>query len=76
MVLLVSKNGKYYYMKELTNTGICIKKNQEGKFLICLDDRIEPVATYSNWEKANSAMGEIMAAYEKGDKFAIIEPND
>ncbi len=76
MVLIVSKNGKYYYIKELTNIGICIKKNQEGKFLICLDDRVEPIATYSNWEKANSAMGDIITAYEENRKMISIEPND
>lgn len=76
MVLLVTKNSKYYYIKELTNTGICIKKNQENKYLICLDDRVEPIATYSSWEKANNAMDIILTAYEKDEKFAIIEPND
>ena len=76
MVLMVSKNGKTYFIKEMTNVGVSIKKNKENKFMICLDDRPEPIATYSNWEKANSAMGEIMTAYEKSYKFAIIEPND
>lgn len=76
MLLLVSKNGKYYYMKELSNAGIAIKKNQENKFMICLDDRVEPIATYSNWEKANSAMGEIMTGYEEDKKIVVIEPND
>ena len=76
MVLLVTKNGKYYYMKELSNTGIAIKRNQENKFMICLDDRPEPIATYSDWEKANSAMGEIMTGYEEDKKIVVIEPND
>lgn len=76
MVLIVSKNGKYYYIKEMKSTGVSIKKNKENKFMICLDDRPEPIAIYSNWEKANSAMGEIMTAYEEDKKFAVIEPND
>lgn len=76
MVLVVSKNRKYYYIKEMKSTGVCIKKNKENKFMICLDDRPEPIATYSNWEKANSTMGEILTAYEENKKIAIIEPND
>jgi hypothetical protein len=76
MVLMVSKNGKTYFIKEMTNTGVSIKKSKENKFMICLDDRPEPVAIYSNWEKANSAMGEIMTAYENDRKIAVIEPND
>ena len=76
MILLVCKNGKNYYVRDLSNTGVSIKKNKENKFMICLDDRVEPVATYSNWEKANNVMGEIILAYEKNEKFVAIEPND
>ena len=76
MVLIVSKNGKYYYIKEMKSTGVSIKKNKENKFMICLDDRPEPIAIYSNWEKANSAMGEIITAYEESKKMVLIEPND
>lgn len=76
MVLMVSKNGKYYYIKEMKGTGVSVKKSKDNKYMICLDDKPEPIAIYSNWEKANSAMGEIMTAYENSHKFVVIEPND
>lgn len=76
MVLVVAKAGKTYYIREMNNVGISIKKNKENKFMICLDDRPEPIATYSNWEKANESMDIITQAYGKDEKFAVIEPND
>ncbi len=76
MVLVVAKAGKTYYIREMNNVGISIKKNKENKFMICLDDRPEPIATYKNWEKANESMDKITQAYGKDEKFAVIEPND
>lgn len=75
MILIVAKNGKIYYMKEMTGAGVSIKKDKENKFMVCLDDRTEPIAIYKDWEKANNAMGEIMKGFEE-DTFAVIEPND
>ena len=76
MILVVAKQGKIYYMKEFTGTGVSVKKNKENKFLIYLDDRREPIAIYSKWEKANETMGKITEAYAKTDRIVIIEPND
>ena len=76
MILVVAKEGKIYYVKEITGIGISIKKNNENKFMLCLDDRIEPIATYNNWENANNAMEIITKAYGNSEKFAVISPND
>lgn len=76
MVLVVAKAGKTYYIREMNNVGISIKKNKANQFMICLDDRPEPIATYKNWEKANESMDKITQAYGKDEKFAVIEPND
>ena len=76
MILIVAKEGKMYYLREISGVGISIKKNNENKFMICLDDRPEPIAIYSNWENANSAMEIITKAYSNSEKFAIILPND
>lgn len=75
MILTVAKEGKIYYIKEFTGTGITIKKNKENKFLLYLDDRAEPIATYSTWEKANTAMDLITQTYAKRESIVIIEPN-
>lgn len=76
MILVVAKEGKIYYLKEITGIGISIKKNKEDKFMLCLDDRVEPIATYSNWENANNSMEIITKAYANSEKFAVILPND
>ena len=44
--------------------------------MICLDDRPEPIAIYSNWENANNSMEIIAKSYANSEKFAVIEPND
>lgn len=76
MVIIVAKEGKIYYEREITGIGISIKKNNENKFMICLDDRSEPIAIYSNWENANNSMEIIAKSYANSEKFAVIEPND
>ena len=76
MVLVVAKDGKTYYIREINNTGISIKKNKAKQFMVCLDDRPEPIAIYNNWESANESMEKIIKAIEKDEKFAIVKPND
>lgn len=76
MILTVAKDGKIYYIKEFINTGISVKKNEENKFLLYVDGRDEPIAIYSNYEKANKTMDDISQAYAKGDKIVVIEPRD
>lgn len=75
MILIVAKDGKTYYIKEMTGAGIFVEKNEENRFLICVDNRIEPIAIYKDWENANIAMGEIMKGFEN-NTFAVIKPND
>lgn len=76
MILVVAKEGKIYYIREITGVGIGIKKNKANEFMICLDDRVEPIATYKKWENANAAMEEITKTYGNSEKFAVISPND
>lgn len=77
MILVVAKEGKIYYIREITGIGISIKKSEDNKFMLCLDDRIEPIATYKKWENANSAMEEITKTYAcSTNKIAVISPND
>ena len=76
MLLVVAKEGKIYYIREITGIGISIKKNKEDKFMLCLDDRVEPIAIYSNWENANNSMELITKAYGNSEKFVVISPND
>lgn len=76
MLLVVAKGEKMYYIKEFTGTGVSICKNKEGKFLLWLDDRDLPVATYKKWESANLSMQTIAEAYINGDKAVQISPND
>jgi hypothetical protein len=76
MLLIVAKQGKIYYIREINGVGITIKKNNENKYMICLDDRVEPIATYTKWENANMAMDEISKAYANSEKLVVISPND
>lgn len=76
MLLVVAKTGKIYYAKEVTGMGISIKKDNNNKYMICLDDRVEPIAIYSNWENANNSMEIITKAYCNDEKIAVISPND
>ncbi len=76
MVLVVAKSGKTYYIREMSKTGVQVKKNSENKYMLCLDDRTEPIAIYNSWQKANESMEKITESYGKDEKFAVIEPND
>ena len=76
MILVVAKEGKIYYIREINSIGIGIKKNKANEFMICLDDRVEPIATYKKWENANIAMDTITQAYAKSEKIVVISPND
>lgn len=77
MILVVAKEGKIYYIREINSIGIGIKKNKANEFMLCLDDRVEPIATYKKWENANAAMEEITKTYAfSTNKIAVISPND
>ena len=77
MILVVAKEGKIYYVREITSVGIGIKKNKANEFMICLDDRTEPIAIYKKWENANAAMEEITKTYSKTtNRIVVISPND
>lgn len=76
MLLVVAKTGKIYYAKEVTRMGISIKKDNNNKYMLCLDDRVEPIAIYSNWKNANNSMEIITKAYCNDEKIAVISPND
>ena len=76
MIIVVAKEGKIYYIREISGIGIGIKKNKATEFMICLDDRPEPIAIYKKWENANAAMEEITKVYGNSEKFAVISPND
>lgn len=79
MIIVVAKEGKIYYVREITGMGISIKKSEDNKFMLCLDDRTEPIAIYKKWENANNAMEEITKTYANtvhGNGIAVISPND
>lgn len=76
MIIVVAKEGKIYYVKEMTGQGIAIKKSKDSKYMLCLDDKVEPIAIYKNWENANNILDTITRAWGSNEKFAVIPPND
>ncbi len=75
MLLVVARDGKICYMKEFIGSGLGIKKSQDNKFQLCLDDRIEPIATYNTWEEANQTMDAIIQSYATSNRIVVISPN-
>lgn len=77
MITIVVKNkDKIYYIKDFANQGISIKQGEENKYLLQLDDRIEPIAIYDNVENLNYVMLQIMTAIYKENKMICFPPRD
>lgn len=76
MTIVVRNKEKIYYIKDFSNQGVSIKQGENNKFLLQLDDRVEPIAIYDNVENLNFVMLQIMTALYKGNKMVCFPPRD
>lgn len=77
MITLVAKNkNKIYYIKDFTGQGISIKQGEDNKFLLVLDDRVEPIAIYENVENLNYVMQQIFEGIYRERKIVYFPPRD
>lgn len=76
MIIVVRNKEKIYYIKDFNNQGISIKQGEQNKFLLQLDDRVEPIAIYDNVENLNFVMLQIMTALYKGCGMICLPPRD
>lgn len=76
ITLVVKNNEKIYYIKHFNGEGLSIKQGENNKFLLQLDDRVEPIAMYNKAENLNFIMFEIMEAIYKDKKIICFPPRD
>lgn len=76
LTLIVKNNDKIYYIKNFEGQGLSIKQGENNKFLLQLDDRVEPIAIYDKAENLNFIMFEIMEAIYKDKKIICFPPRD
>lgn len=76
ITLVVKKDNKIYYIKDFNGQGLSIKQGENNKFLLQLDDRVEPIAIYDKVENLNFVMLEIIEAIYKECKIIFFPPRD
>lgn len=76
ITLIVKQKDKIYYIKDFSGQGLAINQGENNKFLLQLDNRVEPIAIYNKVENLNLVMFELMEAIYKGKKIFCFPPRD